>query len=694
MAMAGLGGERRTASVRLEVLGGFSLQGPDGRVLVVPNRKACAILAYLGLSPSGSETRERLAGMLWSDRPEDQARASLRQCLKQLRDAFETAGFGGFSTQRHLVELDLGQLSLDIAEVAAGLAAGRVREALLGLDAPADRILYGYESLDPSFGAWLYVLRQTWRDRLIDLLQPLLQSESVNADVARRGAEALLRIDPTHEGAHRHLIRRHALEGNTAAALEQYKVLWDLLAEDYDMEPAAETQQLIARIKTGTLDRPAETPAAVPAKPGLPASPAWLAAPAAALKLPMIGITPFVRGGPWRQETYLIDGFRRELIAALVRFREWVVVEAPAGASARRTAEGADGSGLDYLLEGAYLEDAADMRLVITLQDARSHRYIWSEQIVLTLETWFASQQSIVQRLSLALNVYLSAERLSRMAQRPDVPLDLYDRWLRGQEMTLSWRPQPHHEATGIFRAIIREAPSFGRAYSSLVQIENARPLVHPGIHRSRERIEETLRLAREAVFVDPLDSRAQLCLGWAYAIAGQHDGAELNLELAVRLNENDPWTLVSAALGFAFCNSMEMASHLAEQARARGLSPSQSHWGYQATISFLAGDYPTCIQAVERAGDALSNLSAWKGAALAHLGRGAEARRAVGHFLDLARQNWLGEAEPDDLAVARWLLQCFPIRSKAAWMRLRDGLAGAGVPVPDEPEGTLRLER
>ena len=36
------------------------------------------------------------------------------------------------------------------------------------------------------------------------------------------------------------------------------------------------------------------------------------------------------------------------------------------------------------------------------------------------------------------------------------------------------------------------------------------------------------------------------------------------------------------------------------------------------------------------------------------------------------------------DATVTRWLLHCFPIRSSAAWERLRDGLEAAGLPRVD----------
>ncbi|HZI73362.1 MAG TPA: winged helix-turn-helix domain-containing protein, partial [Gemmatimonadales bacterium] len=46
--------------------------------------KSLALLTYLVLEP-GPHSREELAGLLWGESSDEEARASLRQALKQLR---------------------------------------------------------------------------------------------------------------------------------------------------------------------------------------------------------------------------------------------------------------------------------------------------------------------------------------------------------------------------------------------------------------------------------------------------------------------------------------------------------------------------------------------------------------------------------------------------------------------------------
>lgn len=662
-----------TVRLRMSVVGGFSLERPGGGFLKIVNRKACGLLTYLALGQNQFETRERLAGLLWSDRGEDQARASLRQCLKQLRTVFDECEFGGFRTDRYNVGLAADSLCIDLQEISERLDREEISDQLLNGNILSETILYGYESLDQSFAAWLHVIRKNWHDKLVDKLQSYLATG--RGTVTHKAAAALVGIDPTHEEGHRHLIRQYADAGNTAAALKQYKKIWDLLENEFDTEPDEATQSLIADVKAGTY-LPASQPMPFSLRPTFH-SPAI--ATTRPHTLPILEIWQFVQGGPWNQERYLIEGFRREMIASLIRFREWIVVEGtptlnPSNFEFERR------SPADYQLEGTYLEDAGKIRLIITLKEFSSQQYIWSEQISLTLENWFDAQQEIVRRVSIALNVYLSVERVSKISDSTGIPLDAYDDWLRGQELTLKWRPDAHHEAQQIFHRIIGNVPGFGRALSSLVQIANAEPLVHPGIHRSTEKTQEVVRMAREAVLVDPLDSRAQLCLGWASAINGQFENAQINLDLACELNKNDPWTLVSSALAWAFCDRTDEAIRLSQQALSLGISPSKSHWGYQATLQFICGDYQACVDAANLADEALINLPAWKAAALHHLGRQTEAEKAAEQFLHLVRQHWVKPGQPDDRDISGWLLQCFPIRSKPALERLRAGLKGAGI--------------
>src|ERR1019366_213035 len=74
------------AAIRL--LGGFAAYGPDGTPAVLSTRKSQALTAVLALSDNQIASRDRLLGLLWGDRGEQQARHSLNQALTSLRHTF------------------------------------------------------------------------------------------------------------------------------------------------------------------------------------------------------------------------------------------------------------------------------------------------------------------------------------------------------------------------------------------------------------------------------------------------------------------------------------------------------------------------------------------------------------------------------------------------------------------------------
>jgi len=64
----------------------------DSRRLTIPTRKAQALFAYLLLNAGKPHRRERLAGLLWPDSGEDNARSYLRHELWRLRKTLEADG--------------------------------------------------------------------------------------------------------------------------------------------------------------------------------------------------------------------------------------------------------------------------------------------------------------------------------------------------------------------------------------------------------------------------------------------------------------------------------------------------------------------------------------------------------------------------------------------------------------------------
>jgi len=675
----------------------------DGRQVELRTQKAAAVLSYLALTESKHESRERLVGLLWSRSDEEKARGSLRQVIRELRSIFLNAGYSGFVAERLSIHLDPELVDVDIESIIQLAESGSVHPLLLNVPQLDEHILEGLGDLDPSFRVWVLAKRQTIHDRLMRSLGAGLVAKDVAAGAKKEIAAAIVNLDPTHEEACCHLMQVHAEEGDVAGALRIYKALWDLLDRDYGMEPALATEELVAKIKLGAFERPlvngAANNRAMRAANGSIGQ--AIPPPAADTKAPAktcLVLRPFAMHGIDGDHVHLVQGFHQHLAASLVRFREWSVVDRdpstpfgnwgavdhPIATAELPTRD----SILQYSIETTAYQAGTEINMVMVLRDDTTGIYVWSESFRLGLNNWFETQQRIIRRIATALNVQLSAERLMRLAGEPDVSLDLHDRWLRGQSLHYKYDAESWQRAVTIFRDAIRENPTFSPCYSSLVQMNNIEHFVHPGVFRDHDKAKATLQLAKLAIQLDPVDSRAHLCYGWSSVMAFREIEAAPHMELACELNDNDPWTLLSCALYCAFCGSIEQAQLRADESLALSLAPSYLEWAYHGTIRFLRGDYAGALAACDRAHGATHLLPAWRAAALFHLGQSEMAREEGRRFLNAIRSFWVGSSAPTDEAVVRWALQAHPISLSERWEILRDGLRGAGLPV----EGIVQL--
>ena len=110
-------------SLRLTLNGTFDAEGPDGPLPKI-GRRSQALIAFLALEPRQRATRSAAMTLLWGDRSEEQARASLRQELSALRRA-----------------LPDGVLHADRTEVwleGVSLAEPPTEQFLLGFDLPGE----------------------------------------------------------------------------------------------------------------------------------------------------------------------------------------------------------------------------------------------------------------------------------------------------------------------------------------------------------------------------------------------------------------------------------------------------------------------------------------------------------------------------------------------------------------------------
>jgi DNA-binding SARP family transcriptional activator len=229
--------------LQLRLFGGVELRSDRAPGAPPPGRKVRALLAYLALSPDLPCPREKLMALLWSDRAEEQARASLRQALTELRHALGEPS--PLRTEQDTVSLDPSAIMVDAVEFRRLAKAGKLAEAAALY---RGALLDGHGVRDGAYEDWLRVERTRLHDLATDVLHRLAESQS--GDEAIETAQRLAQLDPVREETHRLLMRLYAAAGQRAQALRQYQLCRDALQQELQAKPDTEPNGSTAKYRT------------------------------------------------------------------------------------------------------------------------------------------------------------------------------------------------------------------------------------------------------------------------------------------------------------------------------------------------------------------------------------------------------------------------------------------------------------
>ena len=258
----------------ISLLGSYQVTLDDRPATDFVTDKTRALLAYLAVENDRPHRRESLAGLLWPDQPDQDARRNFRQALFNLRQALSDDDSQPllcidrndvrFNPDAELhVDVDTFTRLLEHCDQHHHRRVDNCRPCLLRLEQLLKlyrgEFLAGF-SLDDStlFEEWLLLKREWLHGRAVDALTTLADYHERRGefDQARRYAQQQVHFEPWREEAHRQLMRLLALAGQRSAALAQYQTCTRALQIELGVAPSSETIKLADQIKQGSLPGP------------------------------------------------------------------------------------------------------------------------------------------------------------------------------------------------------------------------------------------------------------------------------------------------------------------------------------------------------------------------------------------------------------------------------------------------------
>jgi DNA-binding SARP family transcriptional activator/TolB-like protein len=602
--------------LRLRLIGQMEAWTITSDNVLPAGRKTRALLAVVALAAPRPALRGRLAELLWSRRPEEQARASLRQEIHRLLETLSPAGGEIMQVTRDHLSLRSSAVWVDVDEVMRATTDQPASLSLLDGD-----LLEDLDGIDPTFDAWLTTERERLRDRARNVAEALLR-ESSEPESAIPAAQRLLQIDRAHEGAWRALMRAHVARGERGMAIQAYDRCRAVLADLLDAAPSQETQKLLAeirgpygsRIPTVRLSPPPDPPAqAAPPPPAPRPEEDEQDEPVAVLEPRQehrnarggahVGVLPLQFPGASDEESHLAPGLAEEITTALSRFR-WMFVVA-SSSLARFAAETRDEGairrtfGIDFLVDGSIQRVRNRLRITVRLLDLRAgNQVVWARRFDRQTNDLLTLQDEIAAEVVAQIDPEILLIEARRSSSRPPVAATSYDLVLRA--IPLMWRMEraPFMQAGQHLARAIELEPDYAAAYAWYAYWHVF--LVGQGWTEDPASVMAAAgTLAERAIVLDPFDARGLTIAGHVRAFLHRRQREALALhERALSLNPNLAMAWALSACAYAYLGEPEEAER--RNNRYKILSPLDPHAFFYDTfflyIHLLKRDFESTI--------------------------------------------------------------------------------------------------
>jgi len=647
--------------VRLRLIGQMEAWTLMSDSILPTGRKTRALLAILALSAPRPVLRGKLAEMLWSRRPEEQARASLRQEIHRLLDALGPVGHQILSINRDHLMLRPGTVWVDVEEV---LRASPTKPAALCL-LDGD-LLEDLDGVDPAFDNWLAAERERLRDRARVLAEQMLRDQP-DADLAIPAAQQLLSIDRAHEGAWRALMRAYNNRGERGMAIQAYERCRSVLADLLDALPSEETLRLAAEIRA-TTPQTRQTPQLSSASNATrtemfrdprPLNRAVLTEVRAEQRVEQrhehraatphggvrVGVMPLQLIGVGEAEAHLSTAIADEITASLARFRSMSLVSS--SALARFAAQTRDETAvrrafnIDLLLDGTIQSAPGRVRISLRLLDLRAgSQIVWSRRFDRGSEDLLSLQDEIAGEVVAQLEPEIL--RIESQAANGRIGLEpcATDLLLRALPMIGRLERPTFLQAGELLRQALALDPDHAAAHLWAAYWQLM--LFTQGWAREpAATMAEAARLADRAVMLDPQDAKALTIAGHIRAVMLHRlpDAAALH-DRALLLNPNLAMAWCLSAITYGYLGNLAEAER--RLVRYKQLSQLDPQACFLDTALIIVAVLKQDYEAAVAAGREVSEMSAGCAAAcppylaaLGHLGRHPEA--------EIVRQRLLG---------------------------------------------------
>ncbi len=410
-------------------------------------------------------------------------------------------------------------------------------------------------------------------------------------------------------------------------------------------------------------------------------------APQAPLPLPdkpSIAVLPFQNMSGDPEQEYFVDGLVEDIISALSRFKSLFVIArnssfAYKGRSPDIRQVGRD-LGVRYVLEGSARKAGNRLRITGQLIDAGDGTHLWADRFESTLEDVFELQDRVTTSVVGVIAPRVEKAEIERARSKVTTNLKAYDLLLRAQPLMRARSRDDIEQALRLLRQAVKVDPTSARAFANLSLC--CWIFIAQGFgHRDHLLVADVAQLAQMALALDAQDSDVVAIAASSLGVPGGdlQTGTAL-VEQAISLNPNNAEAFRIGGVLYGFLGEVEKAVDY--QQRADRLNPLYEGWngsvGYLIAY-FGVGAHREVLgwsAKILRERPTSAPALRYRAASLALEGRVEEARQVVARILKQTPNYTISEVRRHHEFDMN-----SPFKSPGVTEALYKGLRSAGLP-------------
>ena len=546
--------------MKLKLFGGFALTKNRSEIVPVSLRRGQALMAYLASRETRRENREVLLDMLWPDRFKEQAQASLRQVVFELK-ALAPDDASILLTSRNEVALGPAIKDCDLWSFEERTAANQIEDAEFLLGLYAGPFLDGPPLATEPFQQWTAIQRSRLENQLETSILNATAENSSPADMERsvRLLAKLVELCPMCFQALWRLMELSATSGNPATAVRYYEHFARRLKLEFNEAPPPEFSDFNTSLKAAP--RQGIAPYAPQRQLAFTHKNPWTRTRSDA---PVVAVLPFRYVGTCGDSAALANAVCEDITLMLSGCRWLSVLSRSATHNVRSDGnfiprDFARLTGANHLVYGTIIDRADSLSLSVELADAETGYITWAKRYDATGQDLLSWAGEVCPMIVSALDPALAEsehQALRKPALAATGSLIAYQHLVMGYRHYYSahWTP-----ALAAFQHAIEDDATYAHAHAMLATTSymSAQVVRDSGFDEALKKAEQS---ARRALEIDPSEAKGIMALGQILDWQGHHDESTGYLERAVVLNPSFAQASAARSYNAVMTGSFEAA--------------------------------------------------------------------------------------------------------------------------------------